>query len=930
MGRRSAYDGRMLGATGWMMTAGLVWLAPGASPSLQHDHPCGLEPPEVTALASPVPLKSASSTSFAGEPAFMRRLDPASAQVQGALAGKTVYLSAGHGLVWTGSYWATQRGNTNGIVEDLVSIEAVDQYLIPYLHAMGAYVVTVREADLQTQRVIVDDTQAVLQGAAQELGTAGTGWGEVPLPITSDSVAPFAAGDSRLLAASDSESGGLVYAPEIPASGMYNVYISFVQGSDRVPDAHYVVRHSGGETHFRIDQRRHGSTWVLLGRFHFEAGAGSEAASVAVLDDSVEPGGVISTDAVRFGGGMTVHDRGGGENGRPLYEQAARYYTQYSGAPPSVFAAFDSDGTSDVSTRSRFSAWEHEAGEDAVYVAWHSNAPNPSVGTSSYTYGSSAPPGPLSNFSGVAGSRELQDFIHFEMIDDLRAGWDPEWTDQGRFTAYFGEVNPSHNPEMPAVLLEVAYHDTPSDAQQLRDPGFRRIVSRAIAQGIARYFADADGVPLVLPPEPPTAIWVTQAGGDALSVSWLPPDPEPGSGDDATRWLVQVSTNGEGFDDGTLSPEPTFTLTGLQAEDVRFFRIVAVNEGGRSLPSQVVGAAVAPSGEATALVVGGFDRLDGGLLLPEDLSAFSLATVDRMWLHRMNDGGYARRHGLAIAEAGFSFDGATDDAVELAALTLDAYQAVDWFTGEDSVGDEPLSALARDAITDYLEGGGRLLVSGAELGWALDEFGTPDEQAFFYEQLRARYLLDDAETYDVAAQGALFEGLEPSFYDPTVYDPRYPDVLEPEGDAQIVLAYQGGSGVGAGLAFGIDQPGARGVVLGFPFETVADADTRTEMMIRILDFFEVQEGPPLEGGTTGGSDETSSGTGDSSGDGDTGDASGGTTGDAMMTDTDTPTAHGDDSGCGCRADRRAPSSAWWLVLALGLTTRRRQRDGHVQ
>ena len=36
--------------------------------------------------------------------------------------------------------------------------------------------------------------------------------------------------------------------------------------------------------------------------------------------------------------------------------------------------------------RPRFTAWEHEDGEDAVYVAWHSNAPDPGVGTSSYTY----------------------------------------------------------------------------------------------------------------------------------------------------------------------------------------------------------------------------------------------------------------------------------------------------------------------------------------------------------------------------------------------------------------------------------------------------------------------------------------------------------------------------------------------------------------
>src|SRR5207253_3678514 len=117
------------------------------------------------------------------------------------------------------------------------------------------------------------------------------------------------------------------------------------------------------------------------------------------------------------------------------------------GAPSSVYAWTDGDFDADVSTRSRFAAWEHEAGEDAIYIAWHSNAPNPRLGTSSYTYGSSPPPGALSNFSGSAGSRELQDAVHGEIGDDLRAGLYPDWTDQRRFTAYFGEVNAGPNAE---------------------------------------------------------------------------------------------------------------------------------------------------------------------------------------------------------------------------------------------------------------------------------------------------------------------------------------------------------------------------------------------------------------------------------------------------------------------------------------------------
>src|SRR5678815_941006 len=191
---------------------------------------------------------------------------------------------------------------------------------------------------------------------------------------------------------------------------------------------------------------------------------------------------------------MAVHDLGTGTNERPMFEQSSRYSTQLLGAPTDVYRYFDGDEGDDVVARPRFTDWDHEAGEDAVYLAWHTNAPNPGRGTSSHTYGSQYPCcGPLSDFRGVPGSLELQAAVHGEIIDDLRADWDPGWADRGRSTADFGELRPLHNDEVPGVLVELAFHDTPADAAALRDPRFRRLAARAMAQGVARYFADKDG-----------------------------------------------------------------------------------------------------------------------------------------------------------------------------------------------------------------------------------------------------------------------------------------------------------------------------------------------------------------------------------------------------------------------------------------------------
>ncbi len=49
--------------------------------------------------------------------------------------------------------------------------------------------------------------------------------------------------------------------------------------------------------------------------------------------------------------------------------------------------------------------------------------------------------------------------LHAELSNDLKAAVDPNWRMRNLRSANFGELNPTHNPETPAVLLEIAYHD---------------------------------------------------------------------------------------------------------------------------------------------------------------------------------------------------------------------------------------------------------------------------------------------------------------------------------------------------------------------------------------------------------------------------------------------------------------------------------------
>ena len=144
-------------------------------------------------------------------------------------------------------------------------------------------------------------------------------------------------------------------------------------------------------------------------------------------------------------------------------------------------------------------------------------------------------------------------------------------------------------------------------------------------------------------------------------------------------------------------------------------------------------------------------------MIPQYEAPF-LGTVQRMFLERMNRYDHAVEHGQALSACGLAFDGAVNEAIEAGAVWLDSYPAVDWFTGEDSVADASLSEAERPSLAAYLDGGGRLLISGAEIGYDLVEYGRDSD--FYREYLHAEYQGDDAGTYEFAGvPGSILDGL---------------------------------------------------------------------------------------------------------------------------------------------------------------------------
>ena len=746
-----------------------------------------------------------------------------------SLVGKTVYVSAGHGWLWNGSRWVTQRPPYEGIIEDHNNAEAVDQYLIPYLENAGATVIPMRERDWNASRAIVDDDEGtptfVTSGAWSATSFSGTG---------------YSGGDYHY-ALTDGPTAVCTWTLSVPQKGVYAVYAWVRPGANRAPDAHYTVHHAGGRDSVRINQQIRGSTWRYLGSYPFYAGT----ATVTLNSESEIGGKAVIADALRLGSaafdsldGISDPDFGPGTPApdRPWWETSTYYYSQWMGYEPGSYF-------NDVVARPMFARWNHiGSGEDAVYISWHSNGyAGVTRGTESYVHK------PYVDGDGVEhprteGSVELQHFVHQELIHDIRVGWDQDWIDRGMKQMNLGEMRLLYDDDpdgrLPGVLVEVAFHDHPDDAAALKNPRFNQLAARALYQGIVRYFEDQDGVERTLAPEPPTHLRVENTDNNALRISWAPSpvDTLDLGGEAATAYRVYTSTDGFAWREPLTVLGNSCNLTGLAEGATVYVRVTAINTGGESFPTEVLGARV---GDPGLLIVNGFDKLNEFGLISDDDPI--MGNNERMWVNQMNRFTYVINHGQSIPVSyEYGWDSVSNESVASGLINFNRYAVVDWILGEESNnGDGTLSPIERIRIICYLNGGGGLLISGSEVAWDLEAMGRDPD--FLHTVLRTDYIADDAATLSAAPdQGSAFDGLGTVTFDAEdAYLVDYPDVLAPLNGGQTAMSYVGGTGgVAAVQAAG---PGGGGrerlIVIGFPFEAI-NALSRSYLMKAALDYLD--------------------------------------------------------------------------------------------
>ncbi len=276
--------------------------------------------------------------------------------------------------------------------------------------------------------------------------------------------------------------------------------------------------------------------------------------------------------------------------------------------------------------------------------------------------------------------------------------------------------------------------------------------------------------------------------------------------------------------DETILTKPGVTAN-LSSTSEIYFRLTAVDTvtpPNESAHSDVYGFAPASRTERI-LLVDGFDRFGGSGSWAQPWHSFVFT------------------HGRALAPNGFAFESCANEQIISGAINLQDYDAVFWLLGDESTTDETFNSTEQTRVKAYLQNGGKLFVSGSEIAWDLDTGarGSASDEAFLRDYLKADYVSDDANSFNVSGvSNNIFSGLNFS-YGSTPYPEDFPDAINAVNGSVVCLRYANGQN--AGVQFeGIFPNGTRAgklVYLSFPFETITAALVRQAVMQRVLDFF---------------------------------------------------------------------------------------------
>ena len=786
--------------------------------------------------------------------------------------------------------WTWQRPDLFCTNEDLFTQTIVVPYLIPMLENAGATVFTPRERDWQRHEVIVDNDDKVLLPYYTEINVnrkwrdaKAKGFAADNKPC-GNRTNPFRRGTTRMTEASPGNECEISYQPRFAKGGRYAVYVSYATLPESVPDAQYIVYHKGRKTVFNVNQRMGGGTWTYLGTFDFAPGCNSD--NRVVLTNASAYQGVVTADAVRFGGGMGVVERNGATSGLPKCLEGARYYAQWAGAPESVYRVKDGidDYKEDIYSRPYMTNWLAGGSCFAPYseglgvpielaLAVHSDAGYAkdfsSIIGSLAICTTNASNGLLASGLTRRNSKTFASYLLDGVTKDISRTYG-RWNKRYLYDRNYAETRCA---DVPAAIIETLSHQNFPDMKFGLDPNFRFALARSLYKSILRFNSEMHDRPYVVTPLAPVNFSVDFAVADTVVLRW---DAQPDAAEPTatpTYYILYTATGSSGFDNG-IPVHGTACKIKLQPGVLYNFRLTAANEGGESFPTETISAAYNPGATQTILIVNGFNRLASPAVVNDatrqgfDLDAdpgvsygktlgFSgkqicfdktkagmegegaLGYCGNEMAGRIimgNEFNYVATHAEAVMGAGkYNIVSCAKSALGRSITDLDKYGCIDLILGLEKDDGWSLhryktfSPMMQALLSEYTSRGGNLLVSGAYVG---SDMGTNKETKFLEDVL---HLTPDGSSRP--AYRNTISGMGTSFNIYTMlnedhYAATSIDHIKPLAPAFCALTDADGRSV----CVAYDGKSNRTFTMGFPFECITSAQKRAAIMRGILNF----------------------------------------------------------------------------------------------
>lgn len=819
-------------------------------------------------------------------------------EIKNGLQGRHLCVWQSHGKYYNHNKqkWIWQRPNLFCTNEDLFTQTIVVPYLIPMLQNAGAVVFTPRERDWQKQEIIIDNDE-ILDGSRYEERVSKYHWkyGGTGFAHTREGYEngenPFRMGTFQMIEATQSpmNTSDVVWIPEILVEDDYAVYVSYQTVPGSVPDASYTVKHGGTETTFRVNQQMGGGTWVYLGTFRFTKGKSED--NCISLSNLSNHKGVVTADAVRIGGGMGNTVRGDSTMALPFGSdlprclEAARYSAQWYGMPDSVYSRRGNDDYSDdINARP---LTENHIARGSLYhpgdsglcvpielsMGVHSDA---GFNTDNSVFGT------LGIYTkdfndGLTGaglsrlvSRDLADMVMTQVCTDMTRELGT-WNRRDMYDRNYGETR---DPYVPAIILETLSHQNWTDMRLGHDPWFKFIFARSVYKGILRFLSSIHGKKNYVVQPLPVAGLSAEASSErnTITLRWTPrlDTAEPTANPEG--YVVYTKKAGKDFDNGIyIKGNDCFYQFNAEPGTLYSFRIAAINDGGASMLSEEVCAAVSANPHAPSiLLVDAFQRLAGPLPFDNETTGGFDFDQDPGVIDVKSPGFcgaqlnfdktlYGKGFGTSGGElegmilAGNTHDYSTRAAtdilkthpdcnissttpIQIAALDLRNYRIASFTLGAQK--NDGYSLIRRKAFTPEMltaisqltMQGSSILVSGAFIG--SDALNAADD-AFIADKLKYRYVATAPTDSICGVEGLGNMATIYSRPNEHNYWVKSTDIIEGVSGAFNTMKY---STTNYPAAVAYPGPGYRVLAFGFPLECIKEAEARQNILGISIDF----------------------------------------------------------------------------------------------